>query len=528
MARRDANGMTMVNRDIRLHQTGVYKGASDNPMNHYSTTYSTTHQFKESRGLNERTDHDLQSGFAQNFHHTSKGLNMEPAKPVTNYTSTYNAGYTDEVRDDRNKILPLNAPDPVRPFQGGFSRNYNNVAPDNRNIGADTTHTAEFQRTAPVRYEEYDHNNRFSTVQPQVSGFVTNNRQQGTQKLAQEDANEWMKTTTVEQQEKSDACPAQGLVDMNHANKARFEHTGFSRGIQVPPADGTGSEHMKVHGSMMPAARTGYVGAPWEMTNTQGITEAQERKILDKMRREEPLKYQHALDGQQTYQSTYNLAHQAKTTDLLNKGHDLLHGQVGSAGMQPGDTYVKDLHGFYSTTTKRNQAFEATRQAYTVNESKVIGSGYVTTGFTQNNKDPYCQKPWLNDMSLRAGNDVFSKGRTSNDVIGAPSDRRQIAGASIGVLHRRRYNEPASAYMREHTLGPIPTGGVPGANAISEDQLNRSQVRAGHIDIGNPGRKFAGSRPSSREYRGTVASIKAHDRVTEIKPHSQVHRAQAF
>lgn len=531
MARRDANGMTMVNRDVRMHQTGVYKGASDNIMNHYSTRYSTSHQFKETKGLNERTNHDLQSGYAQNFHHTSKGLNMEPVKPVTNYTSTYNAGYTDEVRDNHfTKKLPMTAPDPKRAFEGGFVRNYNNVAPDNRDIGSDTTNTAEYQQYPAVRYEHYDHNNRFSTVQPQISGFVTNNRQQINQQLAQEDAAEWMKTTVEEQQEKSNACPSQGDVSMDKANKAKFEHTGFSRSIQGQPSEGTGSEQMKLRGPMKASARSGHVGEPWQMQDTQRITTPQERKILEKLKRENPMKYQHALDGQQTYQTTYSLAHQGgdKKMQLMNKGHDLLNGQIGVEGMQPGDTYVKDLHGFYSTTTKRNQAFEATRQAYTVNEPKIVGNGYVTTGFTQNNKDPYVQKPWLNDMSLRAGNDVFGKGRTSNDVIGAPSDRRAIAGGTIGVLHRRRANDPTSAYTREHAQGPIPMGGIPGAQAPMRPDLARSTLNVGHIDVGNPGRKFQGSRPSSREYRGTVAGIKAYDDVTEIKPHSQVHRAQAF
>jgi hypothetical protein len=319
-------------------------------------------------------------------------------------------------------------------------------------------------------------------------------------------------------------------VNIDNANKARFEHTGFSRSIQPQPSEGTGSEQMKVRGPMKPSARSGYVGEPWQMTNTQAITTAQERKILAKMKRDDPLKYQHALDGQQTYQTTYSLAHQGgdKKMQLMNKGHDLLNGQIGVEGMQPGDTYVKDLHGFYSTTTKRNQAFEATRQAYTVNEPKVVGNGYVTTGFTQNNKDPYCQKPWLNDDSLRAGNDVFGKGRTSNDVIGAPTDRRQIAGGTIGVLHRRRNGEPTSAYTREHALAPIPTGGIPGAQAGQRADLPRSTLNVSHIDVGNPSRKFQGSRPSSREYRGTVAAIKTYDDVTEIKPHSQVHRAQAF
>ena len=64
---------TDVNRSQRLHETGAYTAPSNYLVDHYSTRYSTEHDAKFTRGLNEKTEQDLLSGFAQNHHSTKTG-----------------------------------------------------------------------------------------------------------------------------------------------------------------------------------------------------------------------------------------------------------------------------------------------------------------------------------------------------------------------------------------------------------------------------------------------------------------------
>ena len=64
------------------------------------------------------------------------------------------------------------------------------------------------------------------------------------------------------------------------------ERSGYNRSILCPPAQGVGSEHMKLR-------------ATYNMTNEIPITDAQQLRILERAKRDEPLAYQHALDGQQ-------------------------------------------------------------------------------------------------------------------------------------------------------------------------------------------------------------------------------------
>jgi len=147
---------------------------------------------------------------------------------------------------------------------------------------------------------------------------------------------------------------------------------------------------------------------------------------------------------------------------------------------------MKDMQGPYSTTTKRSQIFEATQQAYSVNNPQVVNRGWVTTGYTKNTKDPRSQQPWMNDM--RAGVDNFSRGAlTSSQVIGQGAARD--GDAPVKAILPRRTNEIMSSYCREYGVEKvIPTGGI--------NLRPASRQR---------------SRPSSREVHGTVAGVRNYD-----------------
>lgn len=457
---RNENGFTSVDRAQRLHQTGVLKGPSDNLVNHYHTRYSSDYQFKPTRGLNETTRQDLLSGFAQNHHYQKTGLNLPAHKPVTNFTSTYNASFEELNEPGR---FPEGQPLPQKAginftTRSGFVKNLAHVHPDERQLGASTESTSQFQNRTGEKYPEYMSNGVYATVAPANSGFVKNNRQQPTFNVSAREAETWMKTTNTAVQEASESAlrstreyPIRDTLP-TAAELNRLEKSGYNRSILRQPSEGVGTEHNKLQTN-------------FDLENTIPITEAQQVRILQQKKRDDPIGYQHVLDGQQRWQSTYTLAHQAGTGANLARGKTTLNGQPGANGRQPGDSYMKDMQGPYSTTTKRSQIFEATQQAHSVNQPQVVNRGWVTTGFTQNNKDPKSQQPWMNDM--RAGVDVFSKGAmTSSQIIGQGATRDGDAG--VQAVLSRRTNEPNSSYGREygytsnaqHGVPVIPTGEI--------------------------------------------------------------------
>lgn len=168
---------------------------------------------------------------------------------------------------------------------------------------------------------------------------------------------------------------------------------------------------------------------------------------------------------------------------------------------------MKDMQGFYSTTSKRAQIFEATQQANSVNENPGVGGPYMETGFTQNHKAaPFQTQPWMNDM--RAGNDVFSKPKLTSDLIGARADERAIAGAMIRTSTRRA-DDPLSNYGRQHAYPPVPTSGVPGAASVEGATIGTNPTQIFARLTG------AGSRPTSRQQTQnlstTVSKIHSYD-----------------
>jgi hypothetical protein len=489
---RDENGFAMIDHSARLHQTGVFSSPPEDILDHYHTRYSSTYKFKNTKPEGSRTRHDLFSGYSQNHHYTRTGLNIVSSTP-TKYQTTYNSGFTGEQEKDYGPNVTFST---QTNDESGFIKNNKNDHPDARPIGSVTSYTRSFSQDMGLPYQEYDQNQRLNDMVPANNGFTTNHRQVHTFRLSDEDNKEWMKTTNVAKQEQVDRAP-KGKPTKMPASYDGGEWSGFNRSVLQPPAEGTGSEQIKLNGPLIPNHKTGDVGQPYELYRAAPVGKDQERRILQSLKRDQPLKYQHVLNGANTYQTTYNLSHNEKCGALLRKGNVALNGRPGSEGRQPGDTYYQDMHGPYSTTTKRSQIFEATQQAYSVNQPKVIGGGYVTTGFTQNLSDPKSSQPWYEDM--RAGSDVFSKAGAravlSSQAIGSKLDS---ATGEVAIMNRRLPEEPQSNFARAHCAPPIPAR-IPGSFSN-----NTRRPRS------------TGDMP-----QGTVGRIQQYNRVQQTKNYGQ-------
>eukprot|EP00462_Mataza_sp_D1_P001089 CAMPEP_0175097200 /NCGR_PEP_ID=MMETSP0086_2-20121207/5156_1 /TAXON_ID=136419 /ORGANISM="Unknown Unknown, Strain D1" /LENGTH=526 /DNA_ID=CAMNT_0016370687 /DNA_START=26 /DNA_END=1607 /DNA_ORIENTATION=- len=405
-----------------MHRQGVFNRPSNNPMNHYSTSYSCTHDFRHSdKSDTELRRPTLSTGFSHNNTNTtiatgSMGGNRrlgqalssdERVKSVAATTSTYTRFYDEQLQNNKT-VDPLEKKATIPSTCGvsGYSRNLKKKLPW---LQPQPQKKLPLERHPESRHTSYALTYRKPGGDPQYlppntlpykcgNGFTRNISSAGSFKLSPMESKQWMQTTynNVHREKKP-----QTVVPKARNKSERLVGTNvspYTTIVQEPPAAGTGTEQSKLNGPLLPD-REGYTGRSYEDRSHTKFDAQHAIKLLDETRIKDPLEYQYYLDGEKLHQTTYQLAHQSPRAQTQRSiyGEKVRSGAAGFSASNPSTARSNVQLGFqrghnapmsgpYSTTSHTFAEHAAAHATYLATEPPTITPGWQGSGYTQNFK----------------------------------------------------------------------------------------------------------------------------------------------
>lgn len=394
-----------------LHRKGVFNRPSNNPMNHYSTSYSTSHDFKHA----DQPDAQLRepiitSGFTSNTRPStvstgSVGVNrrlgqeMDARERNTSEAarvSRYTEFYDEQIQ--KAKVHPLDIKDTINftTKLTGYSRNSMATSPRAQVAQYVSSNSLSYRPPPDAVAREFPDTNFFQNKS--ANGFIKNNSHPGMYGLDEGEAREWMTTTYNTKHGPQPDIVIPKKRNEEERNGSRI--TGFSHSILQAGAAGIGSDHAKLGTTQ--ADREGRNGVKYGCHEPSRYNQGHAIMLLEREKQKDPMYYQHLLDGEPEFQTTYNLTHQDPGTQTSRKeyGERLRAGrtfhqpnsQFRNAGQSrpstTGSLYGKTLTGPWATTSHRVSEHAAIRARQVLETPPTIDPAWQDSGFTVNFRVP--------------------------------------------------------------------------------------------------------------------------------------------
>lgn len=323
------------------HKSGVFAGASNNPLNHYSTTYSSEHVFRDdpnARDLPLHLPDDRPSAFVHNNNETHVVSARKPtssdvlAKQEYPYVFESEADTPEVKTNEDNPYLtsatldfqhpkavgsqdgqvgvPLKDSKVVPKKENGFGRNNRALPKPPFQVAVRSSYEYDFDDCAKKIHRENRGERplraagRITTNQ---NGYLRNNNPanittkgqpgEGTEHLP-----DFARTTygrehgvTTAKIDAGYRTSFRGNAGIDPRTVSRAEHSAFTRSV-LAPADGVGPDGEREQKEL-------------ERERESLKAEGQEISELNHLKKTNPVGFRHKMTGENPYTSTYTLVH---------------------------------------------------------------------------------------------------------------------------------------------------------------------------------------------------------------------------
>lgn len=391
----------------------VARAPTSNMMDPYSTTYSTSHNFQKNdisfntatrafpceptkyqypnlpssgyiHGNNRTATANLQKrycGDALSQEFIERNEIPNPLVPTYEALMHHpDTGITSRTFVPIHNKRDLSTLEKIEQKGGGYNRNQAFKQNGQAVFHNSTSESSRQYTHIPQPFEEFRKNNPPWTLRKTGNGYIKNMQPVRFDKLNEAQVKDWMTTTNAMQQEASNAAYADTQRDLQTARIGKYEASAFSRGIMEPPAEGVGTDHMKLYSNTRPNSAP-KAGLPFN-------SEAQAYYNMSKMKKPDPTNYKYNMMNADPWTTT---------TDISRKDNDAwvkrdvptLPGHAAKNGLPSklqGKYFQKDLTSMYSTTKDIDNRYISTAYASVANAPKESRPVQHNSGFSSNNK----------------------------------------------------------------------------------------------------------------------------------------------